>query len=319
MKQSDRFNDASTTTRYNQNTTSDPKWIGKYKAAILGSSVMLVGLLGVYGCSKKSEQHMAVVSPNPPAAPTPTLSSLPPITAVQPVTHKRKVQRTSPTATYTNDAYGISFRYPLRYKLKELDVAAGDAKPAAMEQSMGADPAEVPLATVQMPESLYPKTDFDDGYFSVSANRSLTEAACQQSVIVHEDSEVLTENINGVQFHWTENSSAEGDNYSEWRSYAGFANGTCYEVQLGLETSLEPKVADKKSLKEVNSAQVFSRLKAILSSVKIRPVVVPAAEPPARSFSETPSAVPTTPAVEPAGSAIVGQTAAPAVDASKQQ
>ncbi len=154
-------------------------------------------------------------------------------------------------------------------------------KPAAIEQSMGGDPAEVPLATVQMPKNLYPKTNFDDGYFSVSANRSLTEQTCQQSVIIHEDSEVLTEKINGVEFHWTENSGAEDQNYSEWRSYAGFANGTCYEVQLGLETSLAPETPNKNSVKEVNSARIFSRLKAILSSMKIRPIVVPVAEPPA--------------------------------------
>jgi len=278
---------------------------------------MLVGLLGIYGCSKKTEQQAAVVSPNPPSAPS---SPVPQLTASsathQPAAPKRIVQRRSPTATYTNDAYGISFRYPLSYKLKKLNVAAGDAKPAALEQSMGGDPGEVPLATVQVPQSLYPKTDFDDGYFSVSVNRTLTEEACQQSVITHEDSEVMTEKVNGVEFHWTENSSAERQNHSEWRSYAGFANGTCYEVQLGLETSLNAETSDKKSAKKVNGDRVFSRLEAILSSVKIHPVVVPAVEPPARSFGETPGAPPP---VQHADSATIGESAAPAVDASKQQ
>ena len=318
MKQTDRFNE-STTTRHNQDTISNTKWISNYRAALLGSSLMLVGLLGVYGCSKKSEQPTAVVAPNPSPIPSSPVSTLVASSATdQAAAPKRIVQRRSPTATYTNDAYGISFRYPLNYKLKKLDASAGDAKPAAMESPDG-DPGEVALASVQVPQSLYPKTDFSDGYFSVSANRKLTEDACQKSVISHEDSEVFTEKVNGVEFHWTENSGADDQASSEWRSYAGFANGTCYEVQLGMETTLDAQASDKKPVKKVSHDRVFSRLEAILSSIKVRPVAVPAVEPPVRSAIETPSATPNAPAVEPAGSATVGQSTAPAVDASKQQ
>jgi hypothetical protein len=319
MKQSDRFNDVKITTQYNQDTTSDPKWIGKYRAAILGSSLMLVGLLGIYGCTKKSEQTTAVVSPNPPAAPSAPVLPVAAAVTNQPGAAKRIVQRKSPTATYTNDGYGISFRYPLSYKLKAWDVPAGDAKPAAMENSTAGDPAEVPLATVQMPQSMYPKTDFDDGYFSVSANRNLTEETCQQSAIVNEDSKVLSETVNGVQFHRTENSTSEGDYHSEWRSYAGFANGICYQVQLGLSTSMTPDPADQSAVKQVNSARVFARLNSILSSLKIHPVAVPAVAPPVRASSETPSVSPATPVVTPTGNATIGQSTAPAADVSKQQ
>jgi hypothetical protein len=314
MKYSEGPNEVKTTTRYNPNTTSDPKWIGKYRAAILGSSLMLVGLLGVYGCTKKSEQQISSVSPNPPASPSapPVPAAVP--TATQPAAPKRVVQRKSPTATYNNDAYGISFRYPLSYKLKTWDVPAGDAKPASLDESVGGDPAETPLATVQMPQSMYPKTDFDDGYFSLSANRNLTEATCQQSAIVNEDSKVLTGTVNGVPFHWTENTTTEGDYHSEWRSYAGFANGICYEVQLGLATSVTPEPADKSTIKEVNSARVFARLNSILSSLKIHPVAAPAVVPPAKASNETPAA----PAVETSGNATIGQSAPPVVGATKQ-
>jgi hypothetical protein len=318
MKQQDRFNEVKPTTRYNPDTPSDPKWIGKYRAAILGSSLMLVGLLGIYGCTKKSEQHMAVASPHAPVAPIAPVSETA-ATAVLPVAPKRMVQRRSPTATYSNDAYGISFRYPRNYKLKAWDANAEDAKPASLEQSMGGDPAEVPLATVQMPQSLYPKTDFDDGYFSVSANRSLSEGACLQSAIVNEDSKVMTDTVNGVQFQWTKNSATEGDYHSEWRSYAGFSNGVCYQVQLGLATSVTPEPADASPIKAVNSARVFARLNAILSSVKIRPVALPRAEPPARASEETPSALPAVPAIEHADSTTIGQSTASAVDSSVQQ
>jgi hypothetical protein len=319
MKQSDRFNDVKTTTQFNPDTTSDPKWIGKYRAAILGSSLMLVGLLGIYGCTKKSEQPTAVVSPNPPAAPSAPVLPVVATDTNQPVAAKRIVQRSSPTATYANDAYGISFRYPLSYKLKAWDVPAGDAKPAALKNSVDSDPAEVPLATVQMPQSMYPKTDFDDGYFSVSANRSLTEETCQQSAIINEDSKVLSETVNGVQFHWTENSTSESDYHSEWRSYAGFANGICYQVQLGLATSVAPDPADRSAVKEVNSARVFARLNSILSSLKIHPVAVPAVALPARASSDTPSVSPNSPVVAPAGNATIGQSTAPAADAANQQ
>jgi hypothetical protein len=272
-----------------------------------------VGLLGVYGCTKKSEQQISTVSANPPASPSaPAVPAAAPATT-QPVVQKRIVQRKSPTATYTNDAYGISFRYPLSYKLKTWDVPTGDTKPASLDEAAGGDPAQVPLATVQMPQGMYPKTDFDDGYFSVSANRNLMEATCQQSAIVNEDSKVLTETVNGVQFHWTENTATEGDYHSEWRSYAGFANGVCYQVQLGLATSVAPDPADKSSVKEVNSARVFGRLNSILSSLKIRPAVAPAVVPPAKASNETPAV----PAVETTSNATIGQSAPPAVDASK--
>jgi hypothetical protein len=314
MKYSEGPNEVKTTTRYNPDTNSDPKWIGKYRPAILGSSLMLVGLLGVYGCTKKSEQQIAAVSANPPASPSAPQVPVAASTTTQPVVQKRIVQRKSPTATYTNDAFGISFRYPLSYKLKTWDVPAGETKPASLEEAAGGDPAEVPLATVQMPQSMYPKTDFDDGYFSVSANRDLTEATCQQSAIVNEDSKVLTETVNGVQFHWTENTTTEGDYHSEWRSYAGFANGVCYEVQLGLATSVTPDPGDQSSVKEVNSARVFGRLNSILSSLKIHPVVAPAVAVPAKASNETP-AVPT---VETTGNATIGQSAPPVVDPSKR-
>jgi hypothetical protein len=283
MKQSDRFNDVTTTTRRNPDTTSDPKWIGKYRAAILGSSLMLVGLLGVYGCTKKSEQRVAGLSQNPPA---PSAPVLPEATAIHPVAPKRMVQRTSHLAVYANDAYGISFRYPRNYKLKTFETPSGDAQPTAMEGSM-ADPGEVPLATLQMPQNLYPGTDFSDGYFSVSANGRLTDAACQQSVVTNEDSKLMTEKINGLEFHWTENSSTEGLNRFSWRTYAAFVNGTCYQAQYGFEQAAARVSEDKVASKDVKSAQVFGRLQTILSSLKIRPVAIPAVEPAVRSFGET--------------------------------
>jgi hypothetical protein len=287
MKQSDRFDDVTTTTRRNPDLSSDPKWIGKYRAAILGSSLMLVGLLGLYGCTKKSEQHVASLPQNPPA---PSAPALPEATAIPRLAPKRMVQRTSHIAVYSNDAYGISFRYPRNYKLKTFDISSEEGQPTVMEGSI-ADPAEVPLATLQMPPNLYPGTDFSDGYFSVSANGKLTEAACQQSVVINEDSKLMTENINGLEFHWTENSSAEGLNSFSWRTYAAFANGTCYQAQYGFERAAPLVSEDKGASKDVKSTQVFGRLQTILSSLKIRPVATPAAEPAVRSFGEPGGAI----------------------------
>jgi hypothetical protein len=305
MKQSGQSNEGNNTTHYNPGPTSDPKWIGKYIAAILGGSVILVGLLGICGCTKKSEQQTAYLSPTAPAAATaPVLPGATPLTS-RPAAPGRIVQRKSPRSTYTNDAYGITFRYPLNYKLKTWEDLTGDAKPAAMDESMSGDPAEIPLATVQMPQRLDPKTDFDDGYFSVSANRTLTEETCEKSAIVNEDSKLLTETINGVQFRWTENSATEGDSYSEWHRYAGFANGVCYQVQLGLATSAAPEPADRSSVKGVNSARVFGRLNAILSSLKIRPVAALVVAPAATGE------IPSMPVVDHTDNATIGQSAVP--------
>jgi hypothetical protein len=293
MKQPNRPNDVTTATRYNPDTTADPKWIGKYRAAILGGSLVFVGLMGVYGCTKKSEQSVAAMTANPsstPTVPALALSAKGPNTK-QPAAPKRIVQRRSPTATYANDTYGVSFRYPRNYKLQTWDPSTGSAKTAAIEEST-ADPAEVPLATVQMPQNLYPGTDFSDGYFSVSANRGLTELACQQSVITNEDSNVMKEMINGVEFHWTENSSTEGLSRHEWHSYAALVAGTCYEAQLGFEQADRPAADVQAPRKVVDSAKVFSRLQTILASLKIHPASIPAVETPARSFGESPNRTP---------------------------
>jgi hypothetical protein len=313
MKQSDRFNEVTTATRRNPDPTSDPKWIGKYRAAILGSSLMLVGLLGVYGCTKKSEQHVASLSQNPPA---PSAPALPEATAIPRVAAKRKVQRTSHIAVYSNDAYGISFRYPRNYKLKTFATPSEEGQPTAMDGSI-ADPAEVPLATLQMPQNLYPGTDFSDGYFSVSANGTLTDAACQQSVVTNEDSKLMTEKINGLEFHWTENSSAEGLSSFSWRTYAAFANGTCYQAQYGFERAAPLVSEDKVASKDVKSTQVFGRLQTILSSLKIRPVATPAVEPAVRSFGEPGGAISNS--VPPSITVVNGEAICPKCESSAAQ
>jgi len=80
-------------------------------------------------------------------------------------------------------AYGISLHYPKGYILKKADdLNNGDQKlsEVATVQNDFAQPGGVSLATIELPRSSYPGTDFTSGFFRVSVNSLLNQQECEQ-------------------------------------------------------------------------------------------------------------------------------------------
>ena len=128
-------------------------WSGIYLPAICAGVVMTIILLMAISCSKKSDTTTKITAPVAPAVqnPAPTTAS-----AVIPEKPKKAVKRHRPTtATYVNNNYGFSPTFLCKQQLvpgdkwQEAPLQTGFLKPGATE-----------IASLDMPDGLYPETDF---------------------------------------------------------------------------------------------------------------------------------------------------------------
>ena len=275
--------------------------------ALFGAGVLAIAtisgvlLLVTNGCSKGSSRAAVVnseaASPITPSAIVP--SAAPVATAVQPtaVTPKparKRVQRKAPMATYSEPAYGVSFRYPKGYLLKTGDEPQRDLAGLGPVQTDFVQPGGVTVAALELPRASYPGTDFTSGFFSVSVNSEISQAQCEQFAIPkveHPESQpgaVSKVKIAGTEYQMVEDF---GDKTSPRAKYFHhFENGNCYEFGMGLNTTDE-NIA---GLKPVNRSLVFGRMEQILASVKLQPVEVPEVA----KAPETAKEAPVQPAVE---------------------
>jgi hypothetical protein len=93
--------------------------------------------------------------------------------------------------------------------------------------------------------------------------------------------------LGDLELRATEAVSGEGTRQSDSKYFHVFQNGACYEFAMNVTT-----VASQEGvMKHVDRDKVFSRLEAILNTVKINPIVQPevAAEAPAPTTTETPA------------------------------
>ena len=157
--------------------------------------------------------------------------------------------------------YGISFVYPYQYAFSSARVLA-NADTALQPKSDGHD-GQFPLARIDIPKGFYPDTNFDRGYFVVSLDQDLNQDECVATLGV-DPAKLQSENINGVDFRWRESEEGGRGNTSVVRNYAAYANGTCYELEMGVKTKNEQGLA-----REIDPDQVFHRLDAIAKTVKL--------------------------------------------------
>jgi len=148
-------------------------WSGIYLPAICAGVVMTVVLFMAVSCSKKSDTATKISAPAAPAmqSPAPTTAS-----AVIPETPKKAVKKHRPTtATYVNGNYGVSLTYPRKYSLQPAD-----KQTEAPIQTSFAKPGAVEIASLDMPDGLYPETDFSSALLNVSVHQGLNENECGQ-------------------------------------------------------------------------------------------------------------------------------------------
>jgi hypothetical protein len=169
--------------------------------------------------------------------------------------------------SYENQEYGISFRYPSYWYLKEgkTKVDFGDLGFADSALLHG-----VTVATVELPDSI---THRVDSFFQVRVDRRASQRECYESSFSSEgyfnpqNPQSETERfaavrIGAIQFTEAEEANASAGHGDVERYYHTFANGICYEFQLALGW-------EQPSPDETEDA--FAPLKDILATVAIGP------------------------------------------------
>ena len=247
---------------------------GKLGVAVI--CVLIASLLA--GCSQKqsksasgetqtSTNQMTLNQPVTPSSPTPA-----PVATTTPEP-KKVVKKRPSTVTYTDQTYGVSFRYPRKYTLK-----SGDQIDSASVPMDFAQPGGVNAVSVELPKDLYSGTDLASAFFRVSVNKGLTENECGQFALPQPlGSDKDSGQLSGValgplEMQEVENISSEEMKRADTKYYHLFQNGTCYEFALGLSAESDAK---NDGTATIDRDKVFQRLETILATVKIKPEATP--------------------------------------------
>jgi hypothetical protein len=273
--------------------------------SLIAASLLGISLLETSGCSKASDKSASISAPPQmapgPALPAPAASTqiAAPGSPTKTPTRKTRIQRTLIASSYTNPLYGVSFRYPKNYSLKEGDKANAEwtrLEPIAMNF---VEPGGTTLTMVELPNRLYADTDLASAFFTVSVNTGLNRASCGQfassnpgparaeasgekgdqappvaasPVATSRIEAAKTEPLDGPSTE-VESSGDPGAKHADTKYYHVFENGICYEFALGFETNAADQAAGP--IKAVDRSLVFRRLNWLLSTVKIEPAGVP--------------------------------------------
>jgi hypothetical protein len=246
---------------------------GKLGVAVI--SGLLAGSLLAVGCSKKeskpSETQTSAnqMTLNQPVMPAPVSSA---VTTTPPPAPKKIAKKRPSTVKFSDQTYGVSFRYPRKYSLKSGD----DIDSSVLMDFV--QPGGVTTVSVEVPKDAYPGTDFASAFFRVNLNKSLTEAECGQFAVPQpllpgqdavQPSQMA---LGGMEMQEIEDISGEATNQADTKYYHLFQNGACYEFALGLSTE---SAGDDETITPVNREKVFQRLETILATVKIKPQASP--------------------------------------------
>lgn len=204
---------------------------------------------------------------------------------------------------YASAAYGISFRYPGDYILKEgelkndTDEGLGYLGPIPMEFSQ---PGGLRIVTLEAPKDAYPGTDFVNSFFTVSVNPSLTPDECAQFLDEQDSSARKSEKtIDSIHFRGLDVGDAGMNHQFDGTYYHGFSAGVCYELGYGIATAGFGAVD---GITQVDGGEVASILERILQSVAIHPpksatspASIALASPAIQNFSAAPLPLPAPP------------------------
>jgi hypothetical protein len=250
--------------------TEGDSWSSMYLPAICAGVVMTMVLFLAVSCSKQSDKPASKISA--PAAPEATNSAPTTVAAVTPEVPKKVKKHRPANATYVNSTYGVSFSYPRKYSLQ-----SGDKNSSAPVQANFVKPGAVQIASVDMPDSSYPDTDFSSALLNVSVNQGMTSEECTQFVPGSKDSETAkstTVKLGMNEFTELERTNGEGNSQSDLKYFHLFKNGACYEFALQVATSRKPD----EELAQVDRGKVFRQLEKILTTARIKNVAPPAEE-----------------------------------------
>ena len=258
--------------------------------AVFAGLLLVALFLGINAASnfenkKQAAETLAQNKPthDPSSETVSAASTSSPETPAKPVVKKKTKKVRPSTVTYIDGTYGVSFRYPRKFALKSGEKANVDSNGSQQIAMNFAEAGGIPVATVELPGSLYKGTDFVSGVFNVSINKSLTAEQCGQFGALRSGSEgesdsslatslpqadtgeivPLKTSIRGMDFSKLE----MANELSNTRYYHRYDGGACYEFALGLQVAPHESVDD---MPPVDDRDVFARLEKILASVKIK-------------------------------------------------
>ena len=174
--------------------------------------------------------------------------------------------------TYSDKRYGITFKYPAGYVLKEgilddQDIGLGYLGPTPMEFTARGG---IRVVTVEMPTGSLPGTDFVNAFFTVSVNSFLTPAECGHFLDSRGDTprwRTLLLKIGNVEFQgFRVGFGGLGHQFSGTYLH-GYLNGSCYELGYGLATAGYGAV---EGMRHVDDRKILSMLEKIRDSMLIR-------------------------------------------------
>jgi hypothetical protein len=267
--------------------TTLSSWSRQQKLAMIASFALLGLLLAVSACSKQSSKTALVsvssTASNSAIASTTMASANSPVQAAAlstavptPAKAAKKVPKKRPAnVTYSDPNSGVSFVYPRKFQVATGEKAQpqfGDKQALTMNF---VEPGGVTVATVAVPHTLYPGTDFAKGFFTVNVNRSLSEQECSHFAFVDmsdadgEPIDALKVKVGSTDMEMTSEYAGSALAQSEAQYYHNYENGACYEYVLGLGTA---GYGAQQGIEPVNRDEVFARLEKILATVKTQPV-----------------------------------------------
>ena len=258
-------------------------WSRQQKLAMIAGFAILGIVLAVSACSKQSAKSTLVPVSNPaqnpqaanPAAPVAAFQSratapTTPAAAKRTTTSKKRPAN----VLYTDANSGVSFSYPRKSSLTTGDKAQPYFESDAVPMNFVHDGGTA-LATVELPNTLYPGTDFANAFFTVNVNHTIPQNECQHFAYLDTseadgepiESEKVT--VGSIEMQRTSEFAGNALRQAEARYYHNYENGACYEYVLGLGTA---GYGTRDGIQPVDRDEVFSRLEKILATVKVQPV-----------------------------------------------
>ena len=263
--------------------TALSSWSRQQKLAMIAGFAILGVLLAMSACSKQSQKSDLVGVSSPASNTLAASASVPqvPLTqtaaSVAPGTQKaakKTPKKRAANVSYTDANSGVSFVYPRKFTLVTGDKAQPQFEDDAVPMNF-VQPGGATVATVGLPKTLYPGTDFATGFFSVNVNRNLSEEQCSHFAFVdarNADGEPINAEkikVGSSEMEMTSEFAGSATKQAEAQYYHKYENGACYEYVLGLGTA---GYGMTDGVEPVNRDEVFARLEKILATVQIRPV-----------------------------------------------
>jgi hypothetical protein len=185
------------------------------------------------------------------------------------LTIEKRAQRQETLHHFDDDVYGVSFDFPKSYNLQEgdlpdMDRGLGYLGKIPMEFSTQGG---VRLATVEVPRSAHPGTDFANAFFTVSVLPNVTATQCEE--FSSADGETFSSQIrkiDGIEFRAKKESAAASMHQYSGTYLHGYSEESCYEIGYGIATA---GYGAMDGIKKVNNQAVVQKLEKILDSLTI--------------------------------------------------